>query len=233
MQKKSEVIWGNIIVAVVVIGIVSVIIFTAGSGVDDAVPPTRETTHAGTVTQSETTQNNDYQNNTTLSMNENIQHTQVTFKTNEGDITLELFDDLAPHTVQNFLQLAQSNFYDGVKFHRVIDGFMIQGGDPQTKDESLRSAWGTGGPGYTFADEIHAENNNVTGTIAMANAGPNTNGSQFFINVANNRFLDDKHTVFGKVIDGMDIVNMIAKTPTLPNDQPIDDIIIESVVVTE
>lgn len=157
-------------------------------------------------------------------------HTQkLTLQTTLGPITLELFSELAPQTVNNFVTLAESGFYDGVVFHRVIENFMIQSGDPQSKEESLRMQWGTGGPGYTFEDEIHAQNRNVVGTIAMANAGPNTNGSQFFINVADNSFLDTKHTVFGRVIEGMDVVMAISQVETLPNDQPIDSVVITQI----
>src|ERR1700722_12754255 len=117
----------------------------------------------------------------------------ITLHTNKGDIGIEMMERDAPNTVANFLKLAKSGFYDGTKFHRVISGFMIQGGDPQTKDDSLARRWGSGGPGYQFDDEIHAHNHNEVGTISMANAGPNTNGSQFFINVGDNDFLDDKH----------------------------------------
>src|SRR5271165_2521121 len=106
--------------------------------------------------------------------------TTAILHTNKGDITIEFSVD-APNTAANFIKLAQEGFYDGTKFHRVIKDFMIQGGDPQTKDDALMARWGTGGPGYTFADEIHPNNNNDIGTISMANAGPNTNGSQFFI----------------------------------------------------
>ena len=120
----------------------------------------------------------------------------------------------APKTTENFVKLAKEGFYDGTKFHRVIKGFMIQGGDPQTKDDALMARWGTGGPGYKFEDEIHGQNRNDVGTIAMANSGPNTNGSQFFINTAPNNFLDAKHTVFGKVIQGMDVVNAIQDVET-------------------
>ena len=156
----------------------------------------------------------------------------VTLHTNTGDITLEMYGTAAPQTVENFINLAEDGFYDGVQFHRIIPGFMIQSGDPKSKEESLRMEWGTGGPGYQFEDEIHDRNNNNVGTIAMANAGPNTNGSQFFINVADNNFLDDKHTVFGKVIDGMDTVMAITEVDTLPNDQPIDAVMIENITVT-
>lgn len=155
----------------------------------------------------------------------------ATFHTNKGDIVLELSPDATPTTVANFLKLAQSGFYNGTKFHRVIKGFMIQGGDPLTKDDTLAAQWGTGGPGYKFDDEIHAENKNNTGTISMANAGPNTNGSQFFINVANNNFLDTKHTVFGKVVSGMDVVQAIENTPTGQGDKPVSPVIIETVTV--
>lgn len=154
----------------------------------------------------------------------------ATLHTNKGDITIE-FADAAPNTVANFTKLAKEGFYDGTKFHRVIKGFMIQGGDPQTKDDSLMARWGTGGPGYVFADEIHAENRNAAGTISMANAGPDTNGSQFFINTADNSFLDGKHTVFGHVADGMDVVAAIESTQTGANDRPTEPMIIEHVTV--
>ena len=150
--------------------------------------------------------------------------------TNKGDITIE-FLDAAPNTVANFTKLAKEGFYDGTKFHRVIKGFMIQGGDPQTKDDALMSRWGTGGPGYSFADEIHEENQNVIGSISMANAGPNTNGSQFFINTADNNFLDTKHTVFGHIVSGMEVVNAIESSQTGPNDRPVDAVIITGITV--
>lgn len=156
---------------------------------------------------------------------------QATLHTAKGDIVLELFEQDAPNTVANFAKLAQEGFYNGTKFHRVIASFMIQGGDPQTVDDSLMARWGTGGPGYTFADEIHARNVNAAGTIAMANAGPNTNGSQFFINTADNDFLNTKHTVFGKVLKGMEVVQTIEHTPTDEQDRPLDPVSIASVSV--
>lgn len=152
-----------------------------------------------------------------------------TINTNKGSITIEFLENFAPNTVANFVKLAESGFYNGVKFHRVIPGFMIQGGDPLTKDDSKKDAWGTGGPGYQFADEISANNKNSYGTISMANSGPNTNGSQFFINVADNNFLDPKHTVFGKVIDGMEVVEMISKVDTDANDRPLEEVVILSI----
>jgi peptidylprolyl isomerase len=153
---------------------------------------------------------------------------QAILHTSKGDITIE-FSDATPNTVANFTKLAGEGFYNGTKFHRVIAGFMIQGGDPLTKDDSMQARWGTGGPGYQFADEIGAGNHNGAGTIAMANAGPNTNGSQFFINVADNAFLDTKHTVFGKVVSGMDVVTQIEHTPTAPGDRPIEPVVVTSV----
>ena len=145
----------------------------------------------------------------------------ATMKTSEGDIVLELFEGEAPTTVQNFRKLAGDGFYDGVIFHRIIPDFMIQGGCPQ--------GTGTGGPGYTFEDEIN-DHKVVRGALAMANAGPNTNGSQFFIVTADEcPWLDGKHTVFGQVTDGMDVVDKIEGTQTDGRDRPVDDMRIESV----
>jgi len=151
--------------------------------------------------------------------------------TSDGVITLTLDPKKAPKTVANFVKLAKEGFYDGTKFHRVIPGFMIQGGDPLSKDDSLKARWGTGGPGYSFDDEIGPDNKNDIGTIAMANSGPNTNGSQFFINVADNNFLDTKHTVFGKVTTGMQAVTEIEKTPTEDQNRPIKDVVIKSITI--
>ena len=155
---------------------------------------------------------------------------QATMHTNKGDIEIE-FGTTTPKTVENFIKLAKEGFYDGVKFHRVIKGFMIQGGDPLTKDDSKMAYWGTGGPGYKFNDELTPTNHNDIGTISMANSGPNTNGSQFFINTAANNFLDGKHVVFGKVIKGMDVVTAIENVKTGPNDRPVDGVVINSITV--
>jgi cyclophilin family peptidyl-prolyl cis-trans isomerase len=142
-------------------------------------------------------------------------------KTSEGDIVLELFDEDAPKTVSNFKQLASQGFYDGLIFHRIIEDFMIQGGCPQ--------GTGTGGPGYTFEDEIN-HHKVVKGALAMANAGPNTNGSQFFIVTTEEApWLDGKHTVFGEVRDGMDVVDRIGTTKTDGRDRPVDDIRIDAI----
>ena len=145
----------------------------------------------------------------------------ATLRTSEGDIALELFEEDAPRTVANFKQLAGQGFYDGVIFHRVIPDFMIQGGDPE--------GTGRGGPGYTFEDEIN-QHKVVRGALAMANAGPNTNGSQFFIVTAEETpWLDGKHTVFGRVTAGMEVVDRISNARTGRNDRPVEDIRIEAV----
>jgi cyclophilin family peptidyl-prolyl cis-trans isomerase len=147
--------------------------------------------------------------------------TNAKLHTNHGDIDVELFDDDAPKTVENFSKLAQDGFYDGVVFHRVIDDFMIQGGDP--------TGTGSGGPGYTFEDEFN-DHKVERGALAMANAGPNTNGSQFFIVTTEKApWLDGKHTVFGRVTEGMEVADKISKLPTGPNDKPRDDVTIEKV----
>ena len=150
---------------------------------------------------------------------------QATIHTNHGAIEVELFDDDAPKTVENFRKLAADGFYDGVIFHRVIKDFMIQGGDP--------TGTGTGGPGYTFEDEIN-DHKIVRGALAMANAGPNTNGSQFFVVTTDAApWLDGKHTVFGRVTGGMDAVDAIEAQPTGRGDRPVDDCVIERVTLDD
>jgi cyclophilin family peptidyl-prolyl cis-trans isomerase len=145
----------------------------------------------------------------------------ATMRTSEGAIKLELFEEDAPQTVGNFKKLAGDGFYDGVIFHRVIKDFMIQGGDP--------TGTGSGGPGYTFEDEFN-QHKVVRGALAMANAGPNTNGSQFFIVTTDEApWLDGKHTVFGRVVEGMDVVDRIESAETGPGDRPVEEIRIEGV----
>lgn len=162
----------------------------------------------------------------------NMDRPYVIMKTSKGEIELELFKDKSPNTVANFIKLAGGGFYNGVKFHRVIKGFMIQGGDPLSKDAVQRARWGTGGPGYQFADELTGQEKYPQGTLAMANAGPNTNGSQFFIVTASpEATLPPSYTIFGKVVRGMDIALQIENVKTGLNDQPIEDVVIESVTV--
>ncbi|MEK7575995.1 MAG: peptidylprolyl isomerase [Patescibacteria group bacterium] len=151
-------------------------------------------------------------------------------KTNFGDIKLDLFSKDASVTVDNFIKLSKSGFYKGTKFHRVIKDFMIQGGDPNSKDSNW-SDDGTGGPGYIFKDEIN-QYKLIRGVIAMANAGPDTNGSQFFILTKDSAtWLDGKHTVFGKVIEGINVVDKIENLKTNANDHPIEDAIILNIEI--
>src|SRR3989344_2296218 len=142
---------------------------------------------------------------------------KVLLKTNMGDIVIEL-DKNMPITAGNFEALVKKGFYNGVIFHRVIPGFMIQGGDP--------TGTGMGGPGYKIKDEFTSNNRNDRGTISMANSGPDTGGSQFFINLVDNNFLDGKHPVFGKVVSGMEVVDAISKVKTSAGDKPIEDVVI-------
>ncbi len=167
----------------------------------------------------------------TSSMNPQSTHT-VTIETNKGIIVFETYDTDAPKTVQNFIALAQKGFYNGTIFHRVIDGFMIQGGDP--------TGTGMGGPGYKFADELNQntpsyKNGYIRGVVAMANSGPNTNGSQFFI-MHQNAGLQHDYTIFGKVISGMDVVDVIATVPTNGNppsgsNKPLQDVVMKKVSI--
>src|SRR5919106_270007 len=151
--------------------------------------------------------------------------TTATLQTNHGVISLELYPEDAPKTVENFLKLARDGFYDGVIFHRVIPDFMIQGGDP--------TGTGAGGPGYQFEDEFN-DHKVERGALAMANAGPNTNGSQFFIVTTEAApWLDGKHTVFGKVTNGMDVVDAISEAPRDGRDRPVDNVVIERVELKE
>jgi peptidylprolyl isomerase len=140
---------------------------------------------------------------------------KVLLNTNMGDITIQLYDDM-PVTAGNFRKLVEKGFYDGTIFHRIIDGFMLQGGDP--------TGTGRGGPGYAIKDEFTNHNKNDRGTISMANAGPNTGGSQFFINLVNNNYLDKAHPVFGKVVEGMDVVDKIGKAKTNAMDRPLKEV---------
>jgi peptidylprolyl isomerase len=156
----------------------------------------------------------------------NSENVKVVLETNQGDIVINLYGDM-PITMGNFKKLVEKGFYDGVIFHRIIPDFMIQGGDPE--------GTGMGGPGYNIEDEFtHAGGNrNSPYTISMANAGPNTGGSQFFINLVDNNFLDTKHPAFGKVVEGMDVVDKIAAVQTGANDKPVEDVVIVRAYVKE
>ena len=150
--------------------------------------------------------------------------TNLTMQTNHGAIGIELFDEDAPKTVENFKKLASDGFYDGVIFHRVIEDFMVQGGDP--------TGTGSGGPGYKFANENLAGATYTRGTVAMANSGPNTNGSQFFITLAPTLHLDNRHSVFGEVIKGQEVVVAIGNTPRDSRDRPIKEVVLKEVVIS-
>lgn len=146
------------------------------------------------------------------------------FETSKGDFTVELLEDKAPITAGNFITLVNKKFYDGIIFHRVIDGFMIQGGDP--------TGTGTGGPGYTIPDEFHPELKHTgAGLLSMANAGPNTGGSQFFITLAATPWLDNKHAIFGRVVEGLDVVKAIGKVKTGRMDRPVEDVVIKKITI--
>jgi peptidylprolyl isomerase len=151
----------------------------------------------------------------------------VEFETSMGNFKVQLYKDM-PVTAGNFEKLVRDGFYDGILFHRVIEGFMIQGGDPLTKEPEKKNLWGTGGPGYTIKDEFN-DASNSRGTISMANAGPNTGGSQFFINVADNPNLDGRHSVFGEVVEGMEVVDSIVRVETDARDRPVEPVKIISV----
>ncbi len=153
-------------------------------------------------------------------------------QTSFGVITIQLFPDAAPKTVENFIKLAESGFYNGTKFHRVIKDFMIQGGDPNSKDDDWAND-GQGGPGYAFEDEFN-DHKVARGVIAMANSGPNTNGSQFFIvTAAATPWLDGKHTVFGRVAGDMEVIDKIESAAVNENDHPLEDVIVERIIITK
>jgi len=151
---------------------------------------------------------------------------QALFNTTMGKFTIELFEDKAPNTTNNFIKLVNEGFYNGLIFHRIIVGFIIQSGCPQ--------GTGTGGPGYTIKDEFHPNlKHNSPGILSMANAGPNTGGSQFFITLAPTPWLDGHHAIFGKVLEGMDVVDAISKVETGHNDRPLKDVVINNVTIVK
>ena len=211
LQKDERgaaiVVWS--IIAILIIVIIALIVWVNGSGNSNQTTPTVASVEA-----------------TSTSNIKNYQH-MITIQTNKGTIVFETYDADAPNTVTNFITLANKGFYNGVIFHRVIQGFMIQGGDP--------TGTGTGGPGYTFADELNPSTQSyqigyVRGTVAMANAGPNTNGSQFFI-MQKDTPLPHSYTIFGHVISGMDVVDAIAATAVDGADKPLTPITMEKVTV--
>ena len=175
-----------------------------------------------------------------FTMENNIDNSIVVVETNMGQFEIELYEDLMPITAGNFKKLVEQGFYKNQRFHRIIEGFMIQGGDPNSKEVSMKNLWGTGGPGYSIEDEFVEDYklSNKKFTLSMANSGPNSGGSQFFINVANNVYLDfdkepfsSKHPVFGKVVEGEDTILKISQVGTDSYDRPIEDIIIQNIYI--
>lgn len=176
--------------------------------------------------------NNNMENSQILENKIETEGTIVVLKTNFGDVKIKLYDNDSPKTVKNFVDLVQKGFYNETKFHRVIKNFMIQGGDPNSKDDDWSND-GIGGPGYTFADEFNAYQL-IRGSLAMANAGPDTNGSQFFIvTTAATPWLDGKHTNFGQVIEGMDVVDKIESVSVNSNSHPTIDVVVKSIEIVK
>lgn len=207
MEKKNGIHWGVFLLAVVVLVVVFILGYIFKNVSDEG----------------EKNVGKDLASKTTISNG-------VIIKTNFGNIELSFFPDKAPVTVGNFIKLSEAGFYNGTLFHRVIKNFMIQGGDPLSKQGDW-SLHGTGGPGYAFQDEINDEKL-IRGVIAMANAGPNTNGSQFFIVTAEQTpWLDGKHTVFGRVVSGMDVVDKISLVEANEQNHPLKDVVIEQIVL--
>lgn len=232
-NNKRVIIISTIILAIIIV--LALILDKPSASQNNSLTSTDNYSQSPTINnndnQNESKDNNNLINNQNTNMDNNINEKQnyslVTLHTNYGDITFELSKD-KPKTTDNFIKLANSGFYNGVKFHRVINGFMIQTGDPLSKDDSQKSLWGTGGPGYKFTDELTGKETYNIGTVAMANSGPDTNGSQFFI-MTSNTPLPPSYTVFGKVITGQDIANQISSVETDSSDRPIKDVIINSV----
>jgi cyclophilin family peptidyl-prolyl cis-trans isomerase len=213
-RGTAMVVWSFIVI--LIIAIVAIVIWSGGSGSGSSQSIAPISVTASTTDISSTTDNQ-------IKNNEHM----ITIQTNKGTIVFETYDADAPNTVANFIKLANQGFYNGVIFHRVIQGFMIQGGDP--------TGTGRGGPGYTFADELNPATQSyktgyIRGTVAMANAGPDTNGSQFFI-VQKDTPLPNSYTIFGHVISGMDVVDAIAAVPVDANDKPLSPITMEKVTV--
>lgn len=217
--------------------IVGLIVILSGIGIflrsgSDTTSGTTENyaTSTGQKVQTTTTTNQSSMSTTSQALPATVTGAIIT--TNKGVIEIS-FATNTPVTVENFAKLSQSGFYDGTRFHRVIKDFMIQAGDPFSKDTAMKDRWGTGGPGYTFKDEVSPNDQFTQGVIAMANSGPNTNGSQFFIVTAKGGtpWLAGKHTIFGKVTKGMDIALMIEGVQTEAGDRPKEDVVIERIEI--
>lgn len=186
------------------------------TNIDISQPPVLENSQLETNQQKDPPMPVQNRSEKTLSDFKDIPASQAAIQTSKGEIVVELYRDKVPLTTANFVNLAADGFYDGIVFHRVIPGFMAQVGDPKTKDPSLQAEWGTGGPGYVIADEFDPTlTHDGPGVLSMANAGPNTGGSQFFITYDAQPHLDNKHAVFGRVISGMDVLESITQGDTI------------------
>ncbi len=161
-----------------------------------------------------------------------MDNTKVRMETNMGVMEFKLYDDLVPETAGNFKKLVEEGFYDGQRFHRIIENFMVQGGDPLSKDVANTARWGTGGPGYAINDEFVDElRHNKPGLLSMANSGPNSGGSQFFITLVPTPHLDGKHAIFGEIINGEDVLSKIGSVETDGADRPVNEVIVEKVSI--
>ena len=232
MDHDTKVTYAVILVLIVTLG--GFAYFLRGAFVDQGTTETTSineysTTTNNTLAKTKTSTTTASMSTTTTQLPEKI--TSATITTNKGVIEV-VFANNTPVTVENFAKLAASGFYDGVRFHRIISNFMIQTGDPLSKDIANKDRWGTGGPGYRFNDELTGSEKYSLGTLAMANAGPNTNGSQFFIVTANPGYpLPPSYTVFGQVTKGIETALAIQSVKTDPNDRPLEDVIIESITI--
>ncbi len=231
MDKETKITYSVVAVLVVLLGGLAYILQPMGA--DDL----RKQENLATKNQVTTTDNKQNQTQATTSIikpMEDKKYTQAVLTTNKGTIEIT-FGKTTPNTVENFIKLANSGYYNGVRFHRVIKNFMIQTGDPLSKDSTKVNQWGTGGPGYTFKDELTGQEQYSLGTVAMANAGPNTNGSQFFIVTADPSVpLPPNYTVFGKVTKGIETALTIQNVKTtgngtVPADKPLEDVIIDKI----
>ncbi|MFO0743549.1 MAG: peptidylprolyl isomerase [Candidatus Paceibacterota bacterium] len=215
--------WKSILLIILVLILIGIGIIFRNKG--EYVPDTSDKGIATTTNQDINLKKNNQK--TMDNTNEQKTYTEAILHTSMGDISFEFSKD-KPLTTANFQKLAESGFYDGVKFHRVIKDFMIQTGDPLSKDDTKKAYWGTGGPGYKFQDELTGAEKYTIGTVAMANSGPNTNGSQFFI-MTSNMGLPPSYTVFGKVVAGIDVAMKIQEVATDASDKPLSPVTINSV----
>lgn len=230
MDQETKITYGVIVAMILILG--GLAYFLQPMGVEPIVIKNETTTEIKKPTNSNSNnQAGTPSKGTPSTTMEQQKFSSATITTNKGTFEIS-FGTNTPNTVKNFGTLASSKFYDGVRFHRVIKNFMIQTGDPLSKDKANQAAWGTGGPGYKFADELNGTEQYSLGTVAMANAGPNTNGSQFFIVTANPGYpLPPNYTVFGKVTKGIEVALAIQDVKTDERDRPLEDVIIQKIEV--